>query len=94
MERDNRELERSLEVERETSVRKSAEMEKMNRKLTATIHADKKEIARLKEVCGFFMSPVHIKTRMVFANHSYKTCHCISVRYGKILHELEASGNI
>ena len=51
LERDNRELERSLEVERETSARKSSEMEKMNRKLTATIHADKKEIARLKEVC-------------------------------------------
>jgi hypothetical protein len=50
LERDNRELERSLEVERQTNQRTSAEMEKMNRKLTATIHADKKEIARLKEV--------------------------------------------
>ncbi len=50
LERDNRELERSLDVERLTNQRTGAEMEKISRKLTATIHADKKEIARLKEV--------------------------------------------
>lgn len=50
LERDNRELERSLHVLKLSSEKASAEMEKMNRKQTAQIHADKKEIARLKEV--------------------------------------------
>lgn len=50
MERDNRELERSLQVAKQSSERVSAEMEKTSRRLTAQIHADKKEIARLKEV--------------------------------------------
>lgn len=60
LERDNRELERSLEVERQTNQRTSTEMEKMNRKLTATIHADKKEIARLKEVRTLSLSPFSV----------------------------------
>lgn len=50
LERTNRELERSLQVLKQSSVRISAEVEKTNKKLTAQIHADKKEIARLKEV--------------------------------------------
>lgn len=50
LERDNRELERSLQVAKQSSERVSAEMEKTSRRLTAQIHADKKEIARLKEV--------------------------------------------
>ena len=50
LERDKRELERSLQVLKLSSEKAGAEMEKMNRKLTAQIHADKKEIARLKEV--------------------------------------------
>ena len=50
MERDNRELERSLQVAKQTSERVGSEMEKTSRRLTAQIHADKKEIARLKEV--------------------------------------------
>ena len=50
LERDNRELERSLQVAKQTSERVSSEMEKTSRRLTAQIHADKKEIARLKEV--------------------------------------------
>ncbi len=50
LERTNRELERSLQVLKQSSMRVSAEVEKTNKKLTAQIHADKKEIARLKEV--------------------------------------------
>ena len=50
LERDNRELERNIQVTKQTSERVSAEMEKTSRRLTAQIHADKKEIARLKEV--------------------------------------------
>lgn len=50
LEKENRELERSLQVLKQSSQRVSAEMEKTNKKLTAQIHADKKEIARLKEV--------------------------------------------
>ena len=51
LERTNRELERSLQALKQSSVRVNAEVEKTNKKLTAQIHADKKEIARLKEVC-------------------------------------------
>ena len=54
LERDNRELERSLQVAKQTSDRVSVEMEKTSRRLTAQIHADKKEIARLKEVSGIY----------------------------------------
>ena len=64
LERDNRELERSLQVAKQTSERVGAEMEKTSRRLTAQIHADKKEIARLKEVskikCGLLFSSVYI----------------------------------
>ena len=64
MERDNRELERSFQVAKQTSERVGAEMEKTSRRLTAQIHADKKEIARLKEVskikCGLILSSVYV----------------------------------
>ncbi len=50
LERQNRELDRSLQVLKQSSERVNAEVEKTNKKLTAQIHADNKEIARLKEV--------------------------------------------
>ncbi len=50
LERQNRELDRSLQVLKQSSERVNAGVEKTNKKLTAQIHADNKEIARLKEV--------------------------------------------
>jgi predicted RNase H-like nuclease (RuvC/YqgF family) len=60
LERDNRELERSLQVAKQTSERVGSEMEKISRRLTAQIHADKKEIARLKEVSGITVEIGHL----------------------------------
>lgn len=60
---------------KQTSERVSVEMEKTSRRLTAQIHADKKEIARLKEV-------------NVFSNHAAQFTHlnfsCLVVLYDVI----------
>lgn len=49
LERDNRELERTLQVLKQSNERAAAERENTNKKLTSQIHSLKKEIAKLKE---------------------------------------------
>ena len=55
LERDNRELERTLQVLKQSNERAAAERENTNKKLTSQIHSLKKEIAKLKEVSNLLL---------------------------------------
>ena len=50
VEKENRELGRSLEVLKQSSERAASERDNMHKKLTSQIHGYRKEIAKLKEV--------------------------------------------
>ena len=50
LEREKRELERSMQALKQTTERAAAERNIMNKKLTTQNHAHRKEIAKLKEV--------------------------------------------
>ena len=92
LERDNRELERSLQATRSSSDRTSAEMEKMNKKQTAQIHADKREIARLKEVrtstactCTCTCTSVDVRLKYVHSLLDFIDLLCLTKSFGIVL---------